>query len=207
MVSYTVPELPYAYDALEPYIDARTMEIHHTDLHQGYVDSLNRALDRSDQLRSLAEQSIDDLLWNFGKIPQGARAAVRNFGGGHANHSLLWAILSDDGGGEPSGDLAQAIEEDFGSFSEFTQSFARVAANHFGSGWAWLVRTRNRLVIYSLPNQDSPLTAEETPILGLDVWEHAYYLKYENRRSDYVEGFWSVVNWGEVNRRYANALP
>lgn len=205
MSSYSLPDLPYGYGALEPYIDARTMEIHHTQLHQSYVDQLNSALAATDELRALGSQSVEDLLWNLGKIPEESRNAVRNFGGGHANHSLFWTILSSDGGGAPTGSLAQAITEEFGNFGAFKQRFTSVATNHMGSGWAWLVRARNRLVAYSLPNEDSPLTAEEVPIMGLDLWEHAYYLQYPAGRNDYVDAFWSVVNWEEVSRRFEQA--
>lgn len=202
MSFYSLPDLPYGYKALEPYIDARTMEIHHAQHHQGYVDQLNTALSATEEMRALGGQSVEDLLWNLGKIPEESRNAVRNFGGGHANHSLFWTILSNDGGGAPTGSLAQAITEEFGNFATFKQRFTFVATNHVGSGWAWLVRARNRLVAYSLPNEDSPLTAEELPILGLDLWEHAYYMQYPASRSDYVEAFWNVVNWEEVSRRF-----
>lgn len=202
MSAYSLPDLPYGYDALEPHIDARTLEIHHTQHHRSRVDRLNAALDATEELRAAADQPIEDVLWNLGKIPEESRTAVRNFGGGHANHSLFWTILSDDGGGEPSGAIAQAIDEEFGSFATFRSGFAGMAANHFGSGWAWLVHARNRLVAYTLPNEDSPLTAEETPVLGLDLWEHAYYLRHEAARRDYVEAFWNLVNWEEVNRRF-----
>lgn len=202
MGSYTVPTLPYAYDALDPFVDARTVELHHTHIHQRYVDQLNRALQGTEELRALGEQPLGELLWKFGKVPAEARTAVRNFGGGHANHCLFWTELSDQGGGAPSGPLAEAIDNDFGSFDEFKERFSGIATSHFGSGWVWLVRTRQRLLIYALPNEDSPLTTEETPILGLDVWEHAYYLRYETRRDQYVQTFWDFVNWDEVSRRY-----
>ncbi|MGH3872618.1 MAG: superoxide dismutase [Pseudonocardiaceae bacterium] len=205
MTAYRLPDLPYGYDALEPHFDSRTMEIHHGQQHRYYVDRLNAVLASSDELRAIGEQSIDDLLWNIGKLPEGPRNAVRNYGGGHANHSLFWTLLSADGGGEPSGQLCDALGEEFGSFAAFKKRFAGVATAHVGSGWAWMVRTRNRLVVYSLPNEDSPLTAGETPILGLDLWEHAYYLKYLNARTDYVDAFWNVVNWEEVNRRFEEA--
>jgi superoxide dismutase, Fe-Mn family len=205
MSAYSLPDLPYGYDALEPHFDARTMEIHHQQHHRSYVDRLNAVLGTTDELRAAGGQSIEDLLWNLGKIPEETRNAIRNLGGGHANHSLFWSILSENGGGEPAGALGSAITEEFGSFRVFKDRFSAVATNHIGSGWAWLVRARNRLVIYSLPNEDSPLTAEELPILGLDLWEHAYYLKYPARRDEYVEAFWNVVNWKEVNRRFASA--
>jgi Fe-Mn family superoxide dismutase len=206
MSAYSLPDLPYKYDALEPHFDSRTMELHHTKHHRRYVDQLNAALSATDGLRVTGGQSIDDLLQKFGKVPEVLRYAVRNYGGGHANHSLFWTILSPDGGGEPSGRLADAITQEFGSFTAFKEWFTGVAIGHFGNGWAWLVRVRNRLVIYSLPNEDSPLTAEEIPILGLDLWEHAYYLQYPAARADYVEAFWNVVNWEEVNRRFEEPL-
>jgi Fe-Mn family superoxide dismutase len=205
MSAYSLPDLPYGYDALEPYFDARTMELHHTQRHRCYIDRLNAALSATPNLLSADEQSIDDLLWNIGKVSEESRNAVRNYGGGHANHSLFWTILSKNGGGKPSGRLAEAITEEFGSFPAFRERFSGVATAHFGSGWAWLVRARNRLVVYSLPNEDSPLTAEETPILGLDLWEHAYYLRYPTSRADYVEAFWNVVNWEEISRRFEEA--
>lgn len=202
MSAYSLPDLPFGYDALEPHIDARTTEIHHAQHHRGYVDQLNAAMETSDELRAAADQPVGDLLWNLPKIPEESRGAVRNFGGGHANHSLFWTILSPDGGGEPGGSVATAIDEEFGSFATFRARFAGIAVNHIGSGWAWLVHARNRLVAYTLPNEDSPLTAEETPILGLDLWEHAYYLRYQAARRDYIDAFWSIVNWEEVNRRF-----
>jgi len=205
MSAYSLPDLPYGYDALEPHFDARTMEIHHTQHHRGYIDQLNAALDGNDELRAAGGQSIDDLLWNLGKISEESRNLIRNYGGGHANHSLFWKSLSPDGGGEPAGRIAEAIAEEFGSFAMFRDRFTRVATNHIGSGWAWLVLVRRRLVVYSLLNEDSPLTAEETPLLGLDLWEHAYYLQYPGRRADYVEAFWNIVNWEEVNRRFEEA--
>ncbi|MBV8541343.1 MAG: superoxide dismutase [Pseudonocardiales bacterium] len=202
MSAYSLPDLPYGYNALEPYIDARTMELHHAQHHRRYIDQLNTALSATASLRSADEQSIDDVLWNIGKVPEESRNAVRNYGGGHANHSFYWATLGRDGGGKPSGRLAEAITEEFGSFTAFRDRFSWVATTHVGSGWAWLVRVRNRLVVYSLPNEDSPLTAQESPVLGLDLWEHAYYLRYPAARADYVEAFWNVVNWDEVSRRF-----
>lgn len=204
MSAYSLPDLPYGYGALEPYFDARTMELHHAQHHR-YVDQLKTALSTSPSLRSAAEQSIDDLMWNIGKVSEDSRNAVRHYGGGHSNHSLFWTILSADGGGKPSGRLAEAITEEFGSFSAFRDRFSNVAIAHFGSGWAWLVLARHRLVVYSLPNEDSPRTAEEIPLLGLDLWEHAYHLQYPAARADYVEAFWNVVNWDEVDRRYKEA--
>lgn len=202
MSAYSLPDLPFGYDALEPHVDARTVEVHYSRHHRGYVNQLNAALDTSEELRAAAEQPVDDLLWNLPKIPEEARGAVRNFGGGHANHSLFWTIVSPNGGGEPVGSIATAIDEEFGSFATFRTRFAGIAVDHVGSGWAWLVRARSRLVAYTLPNEDSPLTAEEVPLLGLDLWEHAYYLRYEAGRRDYVDAFWNLVNWEEVNRRF-----
>lgn len=204
MASYSLPDLPYGYDALEPYIDEPTLRLHHQQLHQAHIDRLNEALDVSAELRSLAEQPVAQLLRNFGKVPAEARSAVRNFGGGHANHSLFWSQMSPEGGGKPVGEIAEAIDAEFGSFDAFKQRFATVAQEHFGSGWVWLVRTRNHLVVYALPNEDSPYTTEERPLLGVDLWEHAHFLRYETRRADYVEAFWNVVNWDEVNRRYVD---
>lgn len=204
MAKYTLPELPYAYDALEPYIDAQTMTIHHTKHHQTYVDKLNQALEGHDDLSS---QPVEELLLNlFVKVPEDIQMAVRNHGGGHANHSAFWTLLQPGGGGKPSGAVAAAIDESFGSFSDFREKFSTTAAGHFGSGWAWLVTAGGKLALLSLPNQDSPLMTEMTPVLGLDVWEHAYYLKYQNRRPEYIEAFWNVVNWEEVNRRFEAAV-
>lgn len=205
MGAYSIPDLPYAYDALEPYIDERTMRIHHSQIHQAYVDRLNEAMQGTAELQALSDQPIGRLLGNFGKVPPEARSAVRNHGGGHANHSEFWSSLSPNGGGKPTGELAEAIDNEFGSFDAFRQRFAAVATEHVGSGWAWLVRTRQHLVVYALPNEDSPHTTEELPLLGLDLWEHAYLLTYESRRSDYVEAFWNLVDWDEINRRYIEA--
>ena len=202
-MAFTVPELPYAYDALEPHIDARTMEIHHTKHHQGYVNNLNSALEGEDEL---VEMDIVALLQSLDKVPVGKKDAVRNNGGGHANHSLFWKILSPDGGGEPSGALAVEIQEDFASFADFKEEFKEAAMGHFGSGWAWLTVSEDDLEIISTPNQDSPYMHGYVPILGLDVWEHAYYLHYQNRRADYVDAFWNIVNWQEVQRRYEQAI-
>ena len=205
MSAYSLPDLPYGYDALEPFIDARTMELHYTQHHRRYVDQLNAAVRTATRLPSSGGQSIDDLLRNIGKVSEESRNAVRNYGGGHANHSFFWTTLSEDGGGKPSGHLAEAIREEFGSFTAFRDRFSAVATAHMGSGWAWLVLVHNRLLVYSLPNEDTPLTAEETPILGLDLWEHAYYLRHQGARADYVENFWNVVNWKEVGRRFEEA--
>lgn len=201
---HTLPALGYAYDACEPYIDARTMEIHYTKHHQTYVDKLNAALDQVND-KALQEMPVDDLMRNFGRVPEDNRGPIRNHGGGHANHSLFWTTIGGEGG-EPTGAVAEAINDTFGNFKEFQGRFNAVAANQFGSGWAWMIVTGKRLVLYSLPNQDSPLIGGDTPILGLDVWEHAYYLKYQNRRPEYIEAFWNVINWDEVNRRYEDAL-
>ncbi len=202
-MSHTLPDLPYAHDALEPHIDARTMEIHHGKHHQGYVNNLNAALaDQGD----LAAEKVEKVLREINSVPESIRTAVRNNGGGHANHSLFWSIMSPNGGGTPSGDLAGAIDSAFGSFEEFKSSFSTAAGTRFGSGWAWLVRTASGdLQVYSTANQDSPYMQGDTPLMGLDVWEHAYYLNYQNRRPDYVSAFWSVVNWEEVAHNFENA--
>ncbi|SHK91031.1 superoxide dismutase [Rhodothermus profundi] len=203
-MAFTLPPLPYAYDALEPYIDARTMEIHYTKHHQGYVDKLNKALEGHPELQN---KSIEDLLRGINEIPEAIRTAVRNNGGGHANHSLFWTIMKPNGGGEPTGELAEAIRSTFGSFEAFKEKFSAEAAGRFGSGWAWLVVDENgKLQVYSTPNQDSPYMQGHTPILGLDVWEHAYYLKYQNRRAEYIQNWWNVVNWEQVAQYYKEAL-
>ena len=202
-MSHTLPDLPYAHDALEPHIDARTMEIHHGKHHQGYVNNLNAALaDQGD----LAAEKVEKVLREINSVPESIRTAVRNNGGGHANHSLFWTIMSPNGGGTPSGDLAGAFDSAFGSFEEFKSSFSTAAGTRFGSGWAWLVRTASGdLQVYSTANQDSPYMQGDTPVMGLDVWEHAYYLNYQNRRPDYVSACWSVVNWEEVAHNFKNA--
>lgn len=199
---HELPALPYAHDALEPHIDARTMEIHHGKHHNGYVTKLNNALDGHDDLAAL---SVEDLMRNLGQVPEGIRGAVRNNGGGHANHSLFWSIMSPSGGGTPAGDLASAIDAAFGSFEDFKSAFSQAAGTRFGSGWAWLVVGSNGLEVTSTPNQDTPLMEGKTPILGLDVWEHAYYLNYQNRRPDYVAAWFNVVDWDAVAARYAAA--
>ncbi|MBE3570658.1 MAG: superoxide dismutase [Bacillales bacterium] len=201
-MAFELPKLPYAYDALEPHIDAKTMEIHHTKHHNTYVTKLNDALKGNDELLS---KSVEEVISNLDAVPENVRTAVRNNGGGHANHSLFWTILSPNGGGEPSGELANAINQKFGSFEKFKEEFSAAAANRFGSGWAWLVVNNGQLEVISMPNQDNPLMEGKTPILGLDVWEHAYYLKYQNRRPDYIQAFWNVVNWDEVAKRYSAA--
>lgn len=198
-MAYKLPELPYAYDALEPHIDKETMNIHHTKHHNAYVTNLNNALEGNEELLN---KSIEDLIANLDAVPEDKRAAVRNNGGGHANHSLFWELLSADGGGNPSGALAEAINKKFGSFDAFKEEFAKAGATRFGSGWAWLVLNGGELEIMSTPNQDSPIMEGKTPLLGLDVWEHAYYLNYQNRRPDYISAFWNVVNWNEVAKRF-----
>ncbi len=203
-MAHELPELPYPYDALEPHIDARTMQIHHTKHHAAYVSNLNAALDGHPDLQGL---ELVALLQRIEQVPEAIRTAVRNNGGGHANHSLFWTIMSPDGGGEPGGALAEAIAGAFGSFDAFKQAFSKAGATRFGSGWAWLVVDGERaLHCYSTANQDSPHMQGHTPILGLDVWEHAYYLHYQNRRADYIAAWWNVVNWPEVERRYAAAV-
>lgn len=201
-MAYSLPDLPYAYDALEPHFDARTMEIHHTKHHQAYINKVNAALEGTDD----ADTCINEVMGKLSSLPEGIQGAVRNNGGGHANHSLFWTVLSPEGGGEPSGELADAINAACGSFDAFKEAFATAAATRFGSGWAWLsVNSDGTVVVESTPNQDTPLSEGRTPILGLDVWEHAYYLHYQNRRPDYVAAFWNVVNWDEVARRFAEA--
>jgi len=198
MAKYELPQLPYDYAALEPHIDARTMEIHHTKHHQTYVDKLNAALEGHDDL---SNQSVEDLMRNFSKVPQDIQGPVRNHGGGHANHSLFWTVMAKDAGGPASGEVANAINEAFGGFDQFKEKFTTTAANVFGSGWAWLVVDGGKLDVIGMPNQNSPLADGKEPILGLDVWEHAYYLNYQNRRPDYIAAWWNVVNWDEVNKR------
>ena len=195
-------DLPYAFDALEPHIDARTMEIHWGKHHQAYVTNLNNALEgRSD----LEAKSVEELLRGIADVPEEIRGAVRNHGGGHANHSLFWSVMAPGGGGDPDGDLAAALERDFGSVGDFRERFSAASTGQFGSGWGWLVVADGRLEVMARPNQDSPLMEGKTPILGLDVWEHAYYLNYQNRRPDYIKAWWNVVDWAEVGRRFAAA--
>jgi Fe-Mn family superoxide dismutase len=201
-MAFELPPLPYAYDALEPHIDARTMEIHHDKHHAGYTKKLNAAIEGKSDLES---KSIEELLGNLNSVPEDIRTAVRNNGGGYANHSLFWTIMGPNGGGEPSGELAEAINSAFGSFESFKEQFANAATGRFGSGWAWLVVDNGNLTITSTPNQDTPLMEGKTPILGLDVWEHAYYLKYQNKRADYISAFWNVVDWSAVGERYVAA--
>ncbi|MGP7816258.1 superoxide dismutase [Niallia sp. 01092] len=201
-MSFTLPQLPYAYDALEPHIDKETMNIHHTKHHNTYVTNLNNALEGNTELLS---KTVEEIVANLDAVPEAARAAVRNNGGGHANHTLFWEVISPEGGGEPTGDLASAIDSKFGSFASFKEEFSKAATTRFGSGWAWLVVNNGELEVTSTPNQDSPLTEGKTPILGLDVWEHAYYLNYQNRRPDYINAFFNVINWAEVAKRYTAA--
>ncbi len=201
-MAYSLPSLSYEYGALEPHIDAKTMEIHHTKHHQAYLDKLNAATEGT----PLAEKSIEDLISNLLVVPESIRVAVRNHGGGHANHSLFWKVLSPLGGGKPVGDLAQIIDRDLGGFDKFKESFTQAALTRFGSGWAWLSYdvSKRKLVIESTANQDSPLMDGRKPLLGLDVWEHAYYLKYQNRRPEYISAFYNVVNWGEVAKLFGD---
>jgi Fe-Mn family superoxide dismutase len=201
-MTYQLPDLPYDYSALEPHIDVRTMEIHHTKHHKTYVDKLNAAIEGHSDLEY---DNVDDLLKNFDKVPEDIKGPVRNHGGGHSNHSLFWTIMGPDSGGEPSGNVASAIDDAFGSFKEFRDKFNTAATNQFGSGWAWLVSDGGKLDVISLPNQDSPFITGKTPILGLDVWEHAYYLKYQNKRPDYIEAWWNTVNWSGVEQRLNQA--
>jgi Fe-Mn family superoxide dismutase len=199
---YQLPALPYAFDALEPHIDAKTMEIHHDKHHATYVNKLNEALANHPDLQN---KSVEDLLRGFDQVPEQIRGAVKNHGGGHANHSLFWQIMGPGGGGTPSGELADAIQQAFGSFESFKEKLTNAAANQFGSGWGWLVVSGGKLDVIARPNQDSPLMEGKTPILGVDVWEHAYYLKYQNRRPDYLAAWWNTINWPEVAKRYSAA--
>jgi Fe-Mn family superoxide dismutase len=198
-MAYEVPSLPYDYDALEPHIDEQTMHLHRDKHHQTYVDKVNAALEGTDH----ADSPIEDVLKNLDAIPEDKRKAVRNNGGGHYNHSLFWEWMSPDGGGEPDGDLASALEEAFGSFDDFKTKMKEAGVNQFGSGWAWLVHDGSGLAVTSTPNQDSPISEGKTPLLGVDVWEHAYYLKYQNKRPDYIEAWWNVVNWAKVGELYS----
>ncbi len=202
-MAHELPPLPYDYKALEPHIDEQTMRIHHGKHHAGYVAKLNAALEKQ---AKLADWSVEQLLRDLHKVPEDIRTAVRNNGGGHANHTLFWSIMSPKGGGEPSGDLASAIKDAFGGFPKFKEQLSDAAATRFGSGWAWLSLDKKRkLVVESTANQDSPLIEGRTPILGLDVWEHAYYLNYQNRRPDYIQAWWNTINWDAVAERYAAA--
>lgn len=199
---YTVPPLPYAFDALEPYIDAKTMEIHHDKHHGAYVKNLNAALEGQ---AALAKLSVEELISKIDSVPENIRTAVRNNGGGHANHSLFWKIMKKGGGGEPKGEIADAIKSTFGSFNEFKTKFNEAATKRFGSGWAWLQVKGGKLGIESTANQDNPLMSGAKPVMGIDVWEHAYYLKYQNRRPEYIEAWWNVVNWEQINQNFSHA--
>ncbi|KAF6582520.1 superoxide dismutase [Paenibacillus sp. EKM301P] len=203
MMAFQLPELPYAKDALEPHFDALTMEIHHDRHHNTYVTNLNAALESAPELQS---KSLEDLISNLDSVPESIRTAVRNNGGGHHNHSLFWEVIAPNGGGQPTGAIAEAINNELGGYDKFKEDFTKAATTRFGSGWAWLVVGKDgKLAITSTPNQDSPLFEGLTPVLGLDVWEHAYYLKYQNKRPDYIAAFYNVINWDEVNKRYAAA--
>ena len=202
-MAYTLPPMPYAYDALEPHIDAQTMEIHHTKHHQTYVNNVNAALEGA----NLPFPPVEALIADIAKLPEAVQGPVRNNGGGHANHSLFWTVMAPNGGGEPQGRLATAIDGELGGMDKFKDAFTKAAVSRFGSGWAWLsVTPRKKLVVESTANQDSPLMTGNTPILGLDVWEHAYYLQYQNRRPEYISAFYNVINWPEVGRRYEAAM-
>jgi Fe-Mn family superoxide dismutase len=201
-MAFTLPQLPYAFDALEPHIDAQTMQIHHGKHHQAYVNNLNAAIEKAPEL---ASKSIDDLMKSVNSVPESVRAAVRNNGGGHWNHTMFWQVMAPKAGGEPGGALGEGIRSAFGDFAKFREQFAAAATGRFGSGWAWLVVDGGKLSITSTPNQDNPLMEGKQAVLGLDVWEHAYYLKYQNRRPDYITAWWNVVNWGEVTKRFEGA--
>jgi superoxide dismutase, Fe-Mn family len=200
-MAFSLPDLPYAYDALEPHIDEATMRVHHDKHHATYVDKANAALEGT----PLADADIEDILKDLSQVPESARGAVRNNGGGHHNHTLFWTSLSPDGGGAPGGALAEAIDAAFGSFDDLKAKMKEAGVNRFGSGWSWLVHDGSGLQVTSTPNQDSPLSEGQTPLLGIDVWEHAYYLKYQNKRPDYIDAIWNVVDWDEVGRRYEAA--
>ena len=197
-MAHTLPTLPYPHDALEPHIDKLTMEIHHGKHHNAYVTNLNAALEKHPDLQS---KSVEDLIRGINSVPEDIRTAVRNNGGGHANHSMFWQIMAPNAGGAPTGAIADAIKSSFGSFDAFKEQFAKAGIGRFGSGWAWVIDTGGKLVIESTPNQDSPLMDGKKPVFGIDVWEHAYYLKYQNRRPDYIGAWWNVVNWAEINKR------
>lgn len=198
-MAFELPKLPYAFDALEPYIDTTTMQIHHGKHHAAYVTNLNGALEKHPELGG---KSLDELVGNLNSVPEDIRGAVRNNGGGHFNHSLFWQLMSPKGGGEPTGDLGKAIAAAFGSFASFKETFEKAGMGRFGSGWAWLGFQNGKLAVISMPNQDVPMMEGLKPILGVDVWEHAYYLKYQNRRAEYLSNWWNVVNWEEAARRY-----
>jgi Fe-Mn family superoxide dismutase len=198
-MAFNLPELAYAYDALEPHIDARTMEIHHTKHHNAYITNLNDAVEKTPEL---ADKSLEEMLSDINALPEAVRGVVRNHGGGTFNHNLFWEVMAPNAGGSPSGDLAAAIDSAFGSFDAFKDEFAKAAGTRFGSGWAWLVKNNEGLTVVSTANQDNPLSLGLTPILGIDVWEHAYYLNYQNRRPDYVSAWWNVVNWDAVAEKF-----
>ncbi len=200
-MAFSVPDLPYDYNALEPHIDEATMKVHHDKHHQAYVDKANAALEGTEW----ADKDVEEVLKNLSNLPDDKQGPVRNNGGGHYNHSLFWQMMSPDGGGEPDGDLAAAIEETFGGFGDFQGQFKDAGINRFGSGWAWLVHDGSGLAVVSTANQDSPVSDGQTPLLGCDVWEHAYYLKYQNKRPDYIDAWWNVVNWDFVAERYSSA--
>ena len=199
-MAFTLPALPYDFAALEPHIDAKTMEIHHGKHHQTYVNNLNAAIEKAPEL---ASKSLEDLMRNVNSLPEAVRMPIRNNGGGHWNHSMFWQIMSAKAGGEPGGNLGAAIKSAFGDFAKFREQFSAAGVGRFGSGWAWLINKGGKLSITSTPNQDNPLMEGQTALMGLDVWEHAYYLKYQNRRPDYINAWWNVVNWKEVEKRYA----
>ena len=201
-MAFTLPPLPYDFAALEPHIDARTMEIHHGKHHQTYVNNLNAAIEKAPEL---AKKSLDDLMRNVSTLPEAVRTPIRNNGGGHWNHSMFWQIMAPKAGGEPGGKLGQAIKSTFGDFAKFREQFSAAGVGRFGSGWAWLINTGGKLSITSTPNQDNPRMEGQKAILGLDVWEHAYYLKYQNRRPDYIQAWWNVVNWSEIEKRFGSA--
>ena len=200
-MAFTLPPLPYDFAALEPHIDAKTMEIHHGKHHQAYVNNLNAAIEKAPEL---AKKSLDELMKSVNSVPEAVRTAVRNNGGGHWNHSMFWQIMAPKAGGEPGGKIGAAIKSAFGDFAKFREQFNAAGAGQFGSGWAWLISTQGKLSISSTPNQDNPLMDGQKPIMGLDVWEHAYYLKYQNRRPDYMNAWWNVVNWKEVEKRFSS---
>ncbi|MDN4070765.1 superoxide dismutase [Paenibacillus vini] len=202
-MAHELPDLPYPANALEPHIDEQTMNIHHDRHHNTYVTNLNAALEQAPELQS---KSVEELISDLNSVPENIRTAVRNNGGGHANHTLFWQVIGPDGGGAPTGAVAEAIDRELGGFDKFKEDFTKAATTRFGSGWAWLVVGKDgKLAITSTPNQDNPLSEGLTPILGLDVWEHAYYLKYQNKRPDYISAFWNIINWDEVNKRYESA--
>ena len=201
-MAFTLPPLPYDFAALEPHIDAKTMEIHHGKHHQTYVNNLNAAIEKAPEL---ANKSLDDLMRSASKLPEAVRTAIRNNGGGHWNHSMFWQIMAPKAGGEPGGNLGNAIKSAFGDFAKCREQFSAAGVGRFGSGWAWLINTGGKLSITSTPNQDNPLMEGQKAVMGIDVWEHAYYLKYQNRRPDYITAWWNVVNWKEVEKRFSQS--